>query len=186
MTSCGNELLTRWRTGDPAALDALLPMVYEELRRMARSKLRGERSDHTLQTTALVHEAYLRLVGGGGIDIENRNHFVALVSRMMRQVLVDYARNHLAQKRDGGIRVELDESLTDGRTDENLLAVDAALTRLGEMDPQQAQVVELRFFGGMTIEETSDALSISPATVKRDWTTARAWLRRELDTSDVP
>jgi RNA polymerase sigma factor (TIGR02999 family) len=176
-----NDLLTKWRSGSSQALEDLLPMVYEELRRAARAHLRGERANHTLQTTALIHEAYLRLVGSENLNLRNENHFVALASRVMRQVLVDHARNHLTAKRDGGIRVAVGEALQFQTTDVDLLAIDEALTRLGRMDEQQAQVVELRFFGGLSIDETSQALNISPATVKRDWSTARAWLRRELD-----
>lgn len=176
-----NELITKWRSGDAAALETLLPLIYEELRRVARRHLRGERPGHTFQTTALIHEAYLRLVGGEGSEIRDRCHFVALASRLMRQVLVDHARARLTTKRQGGVRVTLSEAAdltVDSETD--LLAIDDALERLSHLDPQQAHVVELRFFGGLSIVETSEALSVSAATVKRDWTTARAWLRREL------
>jgi RNA polymerase sigma factor (TIGR02999 family) len=175
------ELIVKWRAGDALALKELLPLTYEELRRVARKHLHGERPNHTLQTTALIHEAYLRLAGGERSEVQNHVHFVALASRLMRQVLVDHARTRLAAKRQGGIRVTLSEALAvsdQGETD--LLAIDDALTRLAQLDRQQAQVVELRFFGGLSIVETSETLKISPATVKRDWTTARAWLRREL------
>lgn len=179
--SSTEELIARWRAGDQAALQALLPLIYEELRRIARRQLRAERADHTLQTTALIHEAYLRLVGGQEVEVRDRCHFVALASRLMRQVLVDHARGRLTEKRQGGIRVTMSEALElSAQPEVDLLAVDDALLRLAKFDPQQAQVVELRFFGGLSIEETSDALNVSAATVKRDWTTARAWLRREL------
>jgi RNA polymerase sigma factor (TIGR02999 family) len=178
---CADELIARWRTGDPQALRDLLPLIYEELRRVARRHLRAERAGHTLQTTALIHEAYLRLAGNGGVAVHDHCHFVALASRLMRQVLVDHARGRLAAKRDGGIRVTMSEALdVSGQSEVDLLAVDSALTRLADLDPQQGRIVELRFFGGLSIAETSEALSISAATVKRDWTTARAWLRREL------
>lgn len=176
-----DQLIVRWRAGDPQALQALLPLVYEELHGIARNHLRSERASHTLQTTALVHEAYLRLVGSASAAVHDRCHLVALLSRLMRQVLVDHARNRLAVKRHGGLRVTLSEALEVARdTEVDLLAVDDALHRLSALDEQQARIVELRFFGGLSIAETSEALSISAATVKRDWTTARAWLRREL------
>jgi RNA polymerase sigma factor (TIGR02999 family) len=177
-----DELIAKWRAGDAQALQDLLPLIYEELRRVARRQLRSERDNHTLQTTALINEAYLRLIGGERADIQDQRHFVALASRLMRQVLVDHARSRLAAKRDGGVRVTMSEDLALADQSEiDLLAVDDALNRLSGFDPQQAQVVELRFFGGMSIMETSEALHISAATVKRDWTTARAWLRRELE-----
>jgi RNA polymerase sigma factor (TIGR02999 family) len=178
-------LIARWRAGDADALQALLPLIYDELRRIASAQLRSERANHTLQTTALIHEAYMRLVGGEGADIQDHCHFVALASRLMRQVLVDHARGRLAAKRQGGIRVTLSEALelaTEPAVE--LLAIDDALTRLAQFDSQQARIVELRFFGGLSIVETSQALSVSAATVKRDWTTARAWLRRELQRLD--
>lgn len=180
-----DELIAKWRAGDRAALQALLPLIYEELRRVASKQLRAERANHTLQTTALIHEAYLRLVGGEGAEIHDHCHFVALASRLMRQVLVDHARGRLAAKRQGGIKVTMSEALDlSAQPELDLLAVDDALTRLSQLDPQQAQVVELRFFGGLSIVETSQALSVSAATVKRDWTTARAWLRRELQRAE--
>jgi RNA polymerase sigma factor (TIGR02999 family) len=180
-----DSLIAQWQAGSEQAMRDLLPMVYDELRRVARRHLHGERADHTLQTTALIHEAYLRMVEGGRVDVQNHCHFVALASRLMRQVLVDHARGRLAAKRQGGFRVTLTEApdLT-GTSEVELLAVDEALSRLSEFDQQQAQVVELRFFGGLSIAETSLALNISAATVKRDWTTARAWLRRELQRGD--
>ncbi len=182
-----DELIVKWRAGDPQALQYLLPLIYEELRSVAHRHLRRERASHTLQTTALIHEAYLRLAGNGGAKVQSHCHFVALASRLMRQVLVDHARGRLADKRQRGLRVTISEALSvSGGSDIDLLAIDGALNRLSEYDPQQARVVELRFFGGLSIAETSAALDISPATVKREWTTARAWLRRELERSGPP
>jgi RNA polymerase sigma factor (TIGR02999 family) len=176
------QLICRWRAGDTEALEQLIPVLYQQLRQVARHHLRGEREGHTLQTTALVHEAYLRLVGADALEVRDHCHFLALASRLMRQVLVDHARARLAAKRSGGIKVTLTAALAlSDQPAVDLLAIDEALTRLSLLDPQQCQVVELRFFGGLSIDETSEALSISAATVKRDWTTARAWLRRELD-----
>lgn len=158
-----------------------MPIVYEELRRLARHHLRGERSDHTLQTTALLHEAYLRLIEQGPKAVENRCHFIALTSHLMRQILVDHARERLALKRNGGCRVTLSDDLAASETVEiDVLAVDEALTRLTRLDPRQARVVELRYFGGLSLRETADALAVSEATVKREWVTARAWLHREM------
>ena len=180
-----DELIAKWRAGDADALQALLPLIYEELRRIASKHLRAERTNHTLQTTALIHEAYLRLVGGEGAEINDHCHFVALASRLMRQVLVDHARGRLAAKRQGGIKVTMSEALQlTTRSEVDLLAVDEALSRLAHLDSQQARVVELRFFGGLSIVETSEVLRVSTATVKRDWTTARAWLRRELQRAE--
>lgn len=161
-------------------MNDLLPLIYEELRHVARKHLRGQRADHTLQTTALIHEAYLRLVGGDA-NIQDHVHFVALASRIMRQVLVDHARARLASKRHGGLRVTLSEAEDVAVQSElDVIAIDEALTRLAEFDVQQAHVVELRYFGGLSIQDTARALSISAATVKRDWTMARTWLRSEL------
>lgn len=179
-----SELFHLWRAGDQAALNRFLPLVYEELRRVARRHLRRERADHTLQTTALIHEAYLRLIEQRPRQVENRCHFVALTSNLMRQILVDHARERLAKKRDGGCRIALSEDVAVAESREvDVLAVDDALTRLSELDAQQARVVELRYFGGLSIQETSEALGISAATVKRDWATARAWLHREIQHS---
>jgi RNA polymerase sigma factor (TIGR02999 family) len=176
------ELFRLWRSGDDEALHRLLPLVYEELRRVARRHLRKERPDHTLQTTALINEAYLRLMDQGSAEVRDRCHFVALTSHLMRQILVDYARARLAKKRDGGCRVTLVEDLAVAEPGEiDVLAVDDALSRLAALDAQQARVVELRYFGGLSIRETSQALGISEATVKRDWATARAWLHREIE-----
>ena len=176
------ELFRLWRSGDNEALHRLLPLVYEELRRVARRHLRKERPDHTLQTTALINEAYLRLMDQGAAEARDRCHFVALTSHLMRQILVDHARARLAKKRDGGCRVTLAEDLAAAEPGEiDVLALDDALSRLAALDPQQGRVVELRYFGGLSIRETSQALGISEATVKRDWATARAWLHREIE-----
>lgn len=175
------ELFRLWRSGDDEALHRLLPLVYEELRRTARRHLRQERADHTLQTTALIHEAYLRLMNQEAAEVRDRCHFVALTSHLMRQILVDHARARLAQKRDGGCRITLVDDLAVADAGEiDVLAVDDALSRLAALDPQQARVVELRYFGGLSIREISEALAISEATVKREWATARAWLHREI------
>ena len=176
-----DELMEQWRGGDPNALQQLLPLLYDELHRIACYQLRGERSDHTFQPTALLHEAYLRLSGIRPSEIQDRSHFIALATRLMRRVLVDHARAHSAVKRQGGVRITLSDALDlPAEPEVDLLGVDEALTRLAKLDEQQAQVVELRFFGGLSIPEISSALKISASTVKRDWTTARAWLRREL------
>ncbi len=176
------ELLVKWKGGDQDALQKLLPLVYDQLRRVARYHLQGERRDHTLQSTALVHEAYLRFVDHGQpLQFQNRAHFLAISSRLMREILVDHARKRSAAKRDYGCKLTLDKALQlPEEPDYDLLALDDALQELARMDPRQAQIVELRFFGGLSIDEVSAALDISPATVKRDWTTARAWLHREL------
>jgi RNA polymerase sigma factor (TIGR02999 family) len=180
-TSPAGELFQRWRSGDDDALHRLLPLVYEELRSVARRHLRRERPDHTLQTTALINEAYLRLIDQRGADVTDRCHFVALTSHLMRQILVDHARARLAKKRDGGRRVTLGEDLAAASPSESdVLAVDEALGRLAVLDAQQARVVELRYFGGLSIRETAEVLAVSEATIKRDWATARAWLHREI------
>lgn len=179
------DLLARWRSGDREALDALMPLVYQELRRIARHYLQQERSDHTLQSTALVHEAYVRLVGNNPPEWRNRAHFFGVAARLMRQILVDHARVQRADKRGGGaFKLSLDEELvrTQGK-DLDLLDLDNALEGLARLDPQQSQIVELRFFGGLSIEDTAEILRISPATVKRDWATARTWLQREMTRS---
>jgi RNA polymerase sigma factor (TIGR02999 family) len=176
------ELLVRWRSGDAEALNALIPLVHVELHRLARHHLRGERDGHTLQSTALVNEVYLRLLGQG-LAVENRTHFFAVSSHLMRQILVDYARRRRAAKRgDGFERVTLSEAealLPQTRT-VDLLALDDALEELARADPQLTKIVELRFFGGLSIEESAVALGVSQSTVKREWATARAWLHREL------
>ena len=190
------HLLLRWRAGDVTALDALLPLVYEELRELAKRHLRRERSSHTLQRTALVHEAYMRIVDQTQVDWESRRQFFAIASQMMRRVLVDHARRRKAAKRgDAARRVDLEAVLRaeagdiDSREDVSLpsfdvrvdfAAIDDALRRLESLDPKQGQLVELRFFGGLSIKDTAEVLDISPATVKREWVIARAWLQREL------
>jgi RNA polymerase sigma factor (TIGR02999 family) len=174
------ELLRRWRKGDQEALDSLVPLVYEELRRVAHNHLRQERSDHTLQSTALVHEAYLRLVEGT-VEFQNREHFFAVASQLMRQILVDYARRHRSKKRDGGFKLIVDEAIRLPTKAVDLVDLDDALKDLARMDVQQSRVVELRFFGGLSIAETAEVLSLSHATVERSWASARAWLFRQLN-----
>lgn len=176
------ELLVRWRSGDHQALESLMPLVYDELRRLAHHYLRRERSDHTLQSTALVHEAYLRLTGNAPPQWQNRAHFFGIAAHLMRQILVEHARSRSTAKRGGNApRLALDESLaTPQETGVDVIALDRALHELSELDAQQGRIVELRFFAGLTIEDTSEVLGISPATVKRDWTTARAWLYRAM------
>jgi RNA polymerase sigma factor (TIGR02999 family) len=181
------DLLQAWGKGDSAALDQLIPLVYGELRNQARRYLRRESPGHTLQTTGLVHEAYLRLVDQRRVDWKNRQQFFGVAAQIMRRVLVDHARGKHAAKRGGsGIHVTLDESTAadhDGGVD--LLGLDEALTRLAVLDPQQARVVELRYFTGLGIDETAQVLGISAATVKREWVMARAWLRREFSADDA-
>jgi len=171
----------RWRSGDQQALDALMPLVYKELRQLAHHYLRQERSDHTLQSTALVHEAYIRLAGQSPPQWQNRAHFFGIAAHIMRQILVEHARSRGAAKRGGGAtRLALDESVAGKQTDVDLIILDKALQELTELDAQQGRIVELRFFAGLTIEDTSEVLGISPATVKREWVTARAWLFRAM------
>jgi RNA polymerase sigma factor (TIGR02999 family) len=178
-----SQLLTDWANRDPAAREQLVPIVYEELRRLAHHYMRGERSDHTLQTTALVNEAYMRLAGIDGLQWRDRAHFFAMAATLMRRVLVDYARQRARDKRGGGISVtSLDEHAVAPQPAVDVLALDEALNRLAAADPQQSRVVELRFFAGLSVDETAEALGISPATVKRDWATAKLWLYNELMT----
>lgn len=179
------ELLARWRSGDRQALDVLMPVVYQELHDLARHYLQRETSNHTLQSTALVHEAYVRLAGQRVLDLQGRTHFYGVAARLMRQILVDHARRRDADKRGGhAVTLSLDERLVgSSRQDVDIVALDDALTRLAELSPQQSQIVELRFFSGLSIEETSKVLGMSPATVKRGWTAARAWLFREMNRS---
>ena len=179
------ELLVRWRGGDKAALDRLMPLVYTELRRIANRYLQGERSDHTLQSTALVHEAYVRMTEQNLPEWQNRAHFFAVAAQIMRQILVDHARRHRASKRGGdAYKLALEEAEEQPRViDVDIVALDDALKSLAEMDEQQSRVVELKFFGGLSIEDTAEVLGISASTVKRDWITARAWLYRELNRS---
>ena len=180
-----SELLANWQAGDQQTLEALLPVAYDELRRLAHRYLRKQRPDHTLQSTALVHEAYLRLANQKNLHFGNRNQFFALAAMIMRQILVDYARAREAAKRAGGCRVTLDDSLSllRGKSLE-LIALDDALKGLAELDAQQSRIVELRFFGGLSIEETAEVLGISPATVKRKWSTARIWLHHQLSRAE--
>jgi RNA polymerase sigma factor (TIGR02999 family) len=180
------QLLIGWSKGDKAALDALLPLVYEELRNQAARYLRRERVGHTLQTTALIHEAYLKLVDQKNVHWQNRAHFFGIAAQLMRRILVDHARSKKRAKRGGSdIRVSFNEANMLGQAkDLDIVALDEALERLAAIDEQQSRIVELRFFSGLTVEETAEVLSISPATVKRDWSMAKAWLHREL-TGDV-
>ena len=180
-----SELLMRWRGGDQEALHALLPQVYDELRRIAHHHLQAERVGHTLQSTALVHEAFLRLVGQEPLRLDNRAHFFAVASHLMRQILVDYARKHSAGKRGANhLTLSLDEAIAVSRRRElRLVALDDALKVLAGLDQRQSHIVELRFFGGLSIDETSLVLGVSTATVAREWTAARAWLYREMDRS---
>ena len=176
------QLLLAWRNGDQAAFEQLLPLIYDELRRLARRYLRRERAGHTLQTSALVHEAYLRLAGGEGADFENRAHFFGVAAHAMRRVLVNYARRRNFAKRGGAAQhVELEEAATlAAERAAEVVALDEALQELARLDPRKCRVMELRYFGGLSVEETAVALGISVATVMREWNTARAWLRREL------
>jgi RNA polymerase sigma factor (TIGR02999 family) len=178
-----SELLVHWGHGDHAALEALIPLVYDELRRLARHHLRRERPNHTLQSAALVHEAYLRLVDQELPQWQNRAHFFGVAAQLMRHILVDHARRRRAAKRGAGApRLTLDPTIALAQEQEvNLVVLDDALNRLASLDPQQSRIVELRFFGGLSIAETAVALGISPATVKREWATARAWLQREMN-----
>jgi len=173
--------LAKWRGGDPEALQALVPLVYKDLRAMAHAYLKRERPGHTLQTTALVHEAYLRLVGQRPFEAENRKHFVAVAARLMRQILVDYARSRGAAKRGADRKVELDTAVAMPQMpNTDVVALDDALKLLAEVDEQQSRIVELRFFGGLTTEEAAEVLSISRSTAKRDWNVAKAWLARQM------
>jgi len=175
-------LLGELTKGNPEAGPKLIPLVYGELRRMAAGYMRRERTGHTLQATALVHEAYLKLLGQHSVDWQNRAHFFAIAAQVMRRVLIDHARSHVRDKRGGGREaVPLDEALVfSPERSMDFLALDSALERLAEVDSRQARIVELRFFGGLTVEETAEVLSISPKTVKRDWSVAKAWLHGEL------
>jgi len=179
------DLLLSWRQGDAAALDRLVPLVYDELRRVARRHLRGESPGHALQATALVHEVYLRLVDLDRMTLTNRAHFFAVAATVMRQILVDHARRQRADKRGGGVTVlGLDEALPAAwRSSVDVLALDEALEALSAIDARQCRVVELRFFAGLTIDEAATALGISPATVEREWALAKAWLFRRLSAS---
>ena len=176
-----SELLQNWKRGDENALHELLPLVYNELRRLAHYHLQSERPDHTLQSTALVHEAYMRMMGQQPAQFQNRAHFIAVASRLMRQVLVDYARERRAGKRDGGCRIgfEFAEALPVSG-DAELLALDDALEELSRIDERQAKIVEMKFFGGLSAPDISQILGLSRITVDRDWATARVWLHRQM------
>jgi RNA polymerase sigma factor (TIGR02999 family) len=180
-------LLQNWAKGDTKALDDLIPLVHQELQGLARRHLRAERADHTLQSTALVNEAYLRLVGSQPIDLRCRSHFIAIASRVMRQILVAHARGRRANKRDGGEQVTFDV-LADApiKDDNELLALDEALEDLARIDSRQANIVELKFFGGLSAPEISELLGLSRATVDRDWAVARLWLHQQIRQSSAP
>jgi len=174
------QLLAAWGKGDKSALDRLLPLVHAELRRIARRQMSQERDGHTLQATALVNEAYLKLAGQQGFEWQNRAHFFAVCAQVMRHVLIDHARAHARDKRGGGaVQVSLDEAATlAGQPAEHFLALDDALRFLESVDPQKSKIVELRYFGGLSIEETAEVLNISPRTVRREWQRSKAWLLR--------
>jgi len=179
-------LLAQWREGEADALERLMPLVYADLRKLARAHLRRERAGHSLQATALVHEAYLRLVNLDRLRVENRTHFIAVAARLMRQILVDHARRRRAGKRGAAVPVMSLDAVTPGAeptvggTSLDLLALDRALDELASFDPQQCRIIEMRFFGGLTIEETAEALGFSSATVEREWACAKAWLYDRL------
>jgi RNA polymerase sigma factor (TIGR02999 family) len=181
-----SQLLMAWREGDAGAFDKLMPMVYDELRRLAHRYMRRVPAGQTLQTTALVHEAYLRLAGHGEVDWQSRVHFFAVCAQVMRGLLVDRARSRYAIKRGGGLQqVELNDAALQGPSqDEQLLILDDALERLSAIDPRKTRIVEMRYFGGMSVEETAQALNLSPITIKREWSKARAWLYREMQQTE--
>jgi RNA polymerase sigma factor (TIGR02999 family) len=180
------QLLIQWSNGDKTALNKLMPLIYNELRQLARHYMSRERPGHTLQTTALVNEAYVRLVNRKHVQWQNRAHFFAIAAQLMRSILVDHARSHAYAKRGGGApKIALDQVIvvSQQRAGE-VVALDDALKQLAEIDAQQSRIVELRFFGGLTIEETAEVLGLSPATIKREWSTAKAWLYHELNKSE--
>ena len=176
------ELLIDWSNGDQSAFDKLMPLIDEELRRLAHRYMSRERAGHTLQTTALVNEAFLRLVNRKNLRWQNRAHFFGLAAQVMRTILVDHARSHASAKRGGGTRnLELDEALVVSQQKASeVIALDEALKQLALIDPRQSRIVELRFFGGLTVEEAAEVLHVSPVTIKREWSTAKAWLYHEL------
>jgi RNA polymerase sigma factor (TIGR02999 family) len=182
-----SQLLQQWVKGDQGALGAVAPVIYQELRRLAHYHLRSERADHTLQSTALVNEAFIRLIGNQPAQLHNRAHFVAIASRLMRQILVQYARTRRAGKRDGGLRISL-EDVKDLPIagDDELVALDDALNELTRIDDRQGKIVQMKFFGGLSSQDISEVLGISLATVERDWATARIWLRREMTRAASP
>ncbi len=184
-----SELFLSWGNGDKETLNEILPLIYNELRRLARYHLRQQRPNHTLQTTALVHEAYLRLAKEKSLAVENRTHFLGVAGQLMRWILVDYERKRRTAKRgSGATSLSLDGSLaanSPGAPEIDVLALDSALDKLGKLDEQQSRIIELRYFAGFSIEDTAEFLGISPATVKRSWTSARAWLLREMKQEEV-
>ncbi|MEO7660531.1 MAG: sigma-70 family RNA polymerase sigma factor [Pyrinomonadaceae bacterium] len=186
MATLSNEithLLINWGNGDQAALDDLIPLVTAKLRRMARHYMARENPGHTLQTSALINEAYIRLVDQQNVPWQNRSHFYGVAAQVMRHILIDHARKHRFAKRGGGVRnIPLDEAMVanDARAEE-LIALDDALKALAALDPRKSEIIELRFFGGLSIAETADVLKISPITVTREWRSAKAWLRREMN-----
>ena len=179
--SDATDLLVAWSEGDESAFDKLLPLVYQELHALARHYMKGERSDHTLQATALVNEAYVRLIDVNRIRWQNRSHFLAIAAQTMRRILVEFARQRHRQKRGSdAVRVTIDDVDVAHEKSADLVALSDALSTLASFDPRMGQVVELRFFGGLTVQETADVLKVSPETVMRDWKTAKVWLLREL------
>ena len=178
------QLLVAWSNGDQVARDELMSVVYQELHRLAHKYMRRESPDHTLQTSALVNEAFLRLVDQRNVQWQNRSHFYAIAAQMMRRILVDYARNRRYAKRGGGLReIPLDETMLSDDRSHEVVALDDALLELAKLDSRKSQIVELRFFAGLSIEETSDLLAVSAGTVMRDWTLAKAWLRRAMSSN---
>src|SRR5262245_3355906 len=177
-----SQLLADWNSGNQSALDRLIPLVNDELRRLARHYMSRERPGHTLQTTALVNEAYLKLVGQRSVHWENRNHFYAIAAQLMRRILVDHARTQNYAKRGGKTRaISLDETaIVSKKPERDLVALDDALNSLAAIDPRRSKVVELRFFGGLSVEETAEVLKVSPVTVMRDWSVAKAWLYKTI------
>jgi RNA polymerase sigma factor (TIGR02999 family) len=185
LTQSVDALLATWQAGDEEGLRRLVPLVYNELRRLAHYNLRNERPDHTLQSAALVHEAYLRLVKQEPMHFENRAHFLAVCAQLMRQILVQYARRRNAAKRNAGYKLTLDDAATPAPTRSiDVAALDDALKELAKLDPQQSRIVELRYFGGLSIEETAHVVGVSPATVKRHWMTARVWLQNQISRAE--
>jgi RNA polymerase sigma-70 factor (ECF subfamily) len=180
------QLLEAWREGDEAARDELMTVVYQELHRLAHHYMKHELPGHTLQTSALVNEAYMRLIDQNNVQWQNRAHFYGIAAQMMRRILVDYARSRRYAKRGGGIRdLSLEEALIMSQErNEEVVALDEALERLAEFDPRKSKIVEFRFFAGLNIEETAEVLDVSPGTVMRDWTLAKAWLRREITAAE--
>jgi RNA polymerase sigma factor (TIGR02999 family) len=181
-----SELVRAWGKGEREALKMIVPLIYNELRRLAHHQMRQHRPNHTLQSTALVHEVYLRLADLKSLKVEDRVHFLGIAAQLMRWILVDYEKDRRAAKRGGGnTRLVLDWSVASTRSDADLLALDEALNRLAKLDSQQSQIVELRYFAGLSIEDTAEFLGASPATVKRRWASARAWLVREMGQGEV-